>query len=299
MKAPQASADGEAGGVRAPQHQGDDARRSGPRSRAPGPRRSRKNRRWVLRMPEAPGREDEEADAGEEDPGQGDGELEPVAAEARGQEHGEGPGQRRSPTTTSTPATTARSPATAPATRPASSVVAVGQQAGVDGDEGSRQHPLAEQVLQQVRDAQGGPEGVDRRPDAEGGGDDPLPDQAREAGQQDPAGHQGGVAPAVGRRRLRGRHRRRRRAGQAAVTPRRAGGSAGCSASGSAPPHEEEEGGADRQDDAHPGGRRRADQQAEAPDLERAVGAGHRDQEREGAGAAGPDARPPPGCSRG
>ena len=115
---------------------------------------------------EAPGREDEEADPGEEDPGQGDGELESSPREARGQEHGEGPGQHEADDHQR--AGQHGQEAGYRAGHPAGLLLlALGQEAGVDRDERAGQHALAEQVLEQVRDAQGGPEGVDGRPDAE------------------------------------------------------------------------------------------------------------------------------------
>ena len=64
-------------------------------------------------------------------------------------------------------ATSASSVPIARATRDASSVPALGEQPRVDRDERRREHALAEQVLQQVRDAQRGAERVGGRRQAE------------------------------------------------------------------------------------------------------------------------------------
>ncbi len=69
------------------------------------------------------------------------------------------------------------------------------QQAGVDGNERGGEHAFAEQVLQEIGDAEGGPEGVRRVGIAEVVREDAVADQAGDAAQEDSGGHQKRVLP--------------------------------------------------------------------------------------------------------
>ena len=85
-----------------------------------------------------------------------------VAVEAGREQIDERPAREHAERARSTLATSASSVPTARATRDASSS-ALGEQPRVDRDERRRQHALAEQVLQEVRDPQRGAERVGRR----------------------------------------------------------------------------------------------------------------------------------------
>ena len=88
-----------------------------------------------------------------------------------------------------------------PATRPASSSSSRASRLRVHRDEGGRQHALAEQVLQEVRDAEGGVERVGGVRQAEVVREDALAHQAQHAAQQDAGGDQEGeTAGAFARR---------------------------------------------------------------------------------------------------
>ncbi len=69
--------------------------------------------------------------------------------------------------------------------------VAFGEQARIDGDERPRQRPFAEQILQEIGDAEGGVERVGGvRAQAEIVSEDPKTDQPRKATEQDPSGNE-------------------------------------------------------------------------------------------------------------
>ena len=76
-------------------------------------------------------------------------------------------------------------------------IVAFGEQAGVDGDEGGGEDAFAEEILQEVGDAEGGVEGVGFVEQAEVGAEDALPHESHHAAEQDPGEHQKGVASGV------------------------------------------------------------------------------------------------------
>ena len=69
------------------------------------------------------------------------------------------------------------------------------EEPGVDGDERGREHPLAEEVLEDVGDPQRGGEGPGERRDAEEVGEGPLTDEAHQPREEDAQRHQRG-APA-------------------------------------------------------------------------------------------------------
>ncbi len=64
-------------------------------------------------------------------------------------------------------------------------VALLGAEARVDGDEGGRKHALAEEVLQEVGNTEGGAEGVGGIGVAEVVGEDAVADEADEAAEQD------------------------------------------------------------------------------------------------------------------
>jgi hypothetical protein len=72
--------------------------------------------------------------------------------------------------------------------------IALGQQAGVDRDEGGGERTLAEHVLQKVRDADGGVERVRGKSQPEVVEENALAGQADDAGEQNAGGYQEGVA---------------------------------------------------------------------------------------------------------
>ena len=150
--------------------------------------------------PQAPGRQHEDADAREHDPGELDGQLVLVLGEAGHEQVGERP--REQDADQADDAGERGEQAGDCAGQVAGLLVAaLGAQAGVDGDERGRQHPLAEQVLHEVGDAQRGLERVGGRSRAEEGGGDHLPDQPGAARQQDAGGDQqraAGVGPGGG-----------------------------------------------------------------------------------------------------
>ena len=75
-------------------------------------------------------------------------------------------------------------------------LVALREQARVDGNERCGEHAFAEQVLQKIRDAEGGVEGIGLVELAEVVGEDALPDQSDDAADQNPRGDQKRVAAA-------------------------------------------------------------------------------------------------------
>ncbi len=148
---------------------------------------------------QAPGREDQGAGRGEEDPDQADGEEVVRAGEPGGDhlhekrrgEHAQRH-QRRG--------RGGEQPGGCAGHAVGLLLLAAGQQVGVDGDERAREHALAEQVLQEVGDAQRGVEDAGDRPAAQVVGEDPLADEAAHPRQEDAGRDQRGVPPAPPRR---------------------------------------------------------------------------------------------------
>ena len=73
-------------------------------------------------------------------------------------------------------------------------LVALGEQARVHRNEGRGEHAFAEQVLQEIRDAEGGVEGIGLIELAEVVRKDALPHQSDDAADQNPRGYQKRVA---------------------------------------------------------------------------------------------------------
>jgi hypothetical protein len=141
---------------------------------------------------EAPGGEHQQARAGKQNAHDADGELALGAVEAgrdgvdqpgRGQhagQHQRRGGQRQNGTDGAGHAAGLL-------------FVAFGQQAGVNRNERGREYALAEQVLQEIGDAEGGVEGVGGVREAEVMGEDALADEADQAAEQDAGADQRGV----------------------------------------------------------------------------------------------------------
>ena len=142
----------------------------------------------AVQDPEAPGRQHEESGAGEEDPHQADGQFALGALEARRDEVDEE--RRRQDAKEHQHADHERKQSADGARHlPRFHLVARTQQAGVDRDERRRERALAEQVLQQVRNAERRGEGVRGIADAEVVTEHPHPHQPDDAAGQDAQRH--------------------------------------------------------------------------------------------------------------
>lgn len=71
---------------------------------------------------------------------------------------------------------------------------AFGAEPGIDGDEGGREHPLTQQILQQIGNAERRGECVVAQGQSEVVGQYPLANQAGDPAQEDPAGDQRGMS---------------------------------------------------------------------------------------------------------
>ncbi len=159
--------------------------------------------------PEAPRGDHEQADPGEHDPHQRDGELEPLPDEPGGDETDQRAGEQD-------PSDRQRSDehhqqaehGTGDAT--GLFLAVLGQQPRVGRDERGGQHTLTQEVLEQVRDLQRGPEriGTDVGPQEER--ERGVAQQPRQAGQRDPRRDQRGGTAHVRRALTLGRVRRAR-----------------------------------------------------------------------------------------
>ncbi len=138
---------------------------------------------------EAPGRDREETCAGEENAHQTDGQLELGPRESRRNNAGQ---KRRGEYADEDQARHCQGEQ---AEHRAGDVVRLifcftGKQIGIYGDEGSRERPLAKEVLQEIRDAERSPEGVGRVGVSEIVGKNTIPQQTGDAAEQDTRCHQ-------------------------------------------------------------------------------------------------------------
>ena len=148
----------------------------------------------TVQDPEAPGRQHEQPGSREEYSHQGDRELalgpresrrDEVDQQRRGEHAAEDQDTHDEPEEPSDGAG-----------HPTGLVTAsLGEEAGVDGNEGGGKRPFAKQVLKEVRNPEGGGVGVGRVGDAQVVGEDPLTDQARDAAEEDAGADQEGRGP--------------------------------------------------------------------------------------------------------
>ena len=152
----------------------------------------------AVEHPQAPGREHQQPRAREEDAGQlhrlGEGGR-PGLDEARPPRRRRSTGRRRCPGRPAPPPGSEQQPEHRAGHPVGVLAAALAEEPGVDRDEGGGEHPLAEEVLQDVGDAERGGEGAGQRRGAQVVGEDPLADQPHQPRGEDAQRHQRG-APA-------------------------------------------------------------------------------------------------------